>query len=180
MRFIKIESQNDTERLGRTFAMSVPVRRRRKKLTKGMKMKVSSLLILMSLSFASISFGMGSKLPPSGDGSGRLQCAYYDTGSHEEHGYHSSRQECEKKHHGNCEERCFSYSTTCEYEGVRTEYVRDQFGNSQRQEVRQTYSVTDRDEYIARNEARRSCDYAYPRNDYCSLKSCSEDARRRH
>ena len=138
--------------------------------------------LIMGIIFisSSISFGMGSKLPPIGDGTGRPQCAYYDTGSHEEHGNHSSLEDCQRHHHGKCEQRCFSYSTTCEVEGVRTEYVRDQFGNYQREQVRNVYTASARDEYDARNEARRACEYAYPRNDFCSVKRCDEDARRRN
>ena len=113
--------------------------------------------------FASLNlFALDGPSTPSGSGRGnQLQCKYYDEGW-EEHGYHNSCQECHKKH-GDCEERCYSYTYTCKVTG------RDKDGNIE------TFTALGANERRVGDEAIDRCYQAGSRN--CYLDRCDESSR---
>lgn len=139
---------------------------------------LATAILVTSLS----SNALSGKTPPRNDGSGNVQCAWYDSGKKEEHGPHLTQDEC-LKHHGSCSQRCFVYENVCTVEGLRVEFetVRETVNGqiherTQRKDVLTSYTGRHRDEFRAREIADRECLMAFPRQDSCRQKSCYEDA----
>jgi hypothetical protein len=148
-----------------------------------MKFALLNLFSLFSLTIFSMSavstaaFGASGKLPPANDGSGRMQCAWYDAGSTEEHGPHQDQQECLALHHGKCNQMCFEYIQSCQVEGIHS--VRELVsGQETLREVRRTYRGEGFDRYQAQDIGYRSCYQDYPHNESCRVTTCTEDSRR--
>jgi hypothetical protein len=143
---------------------------------KGGFMKSNILgMVLLVAAMSSTAAALGGKTPPTNNGSGYIQCAWYDLGKHEEHGNHLSEGEC-RQAHGTCQERCFDFEQVCTVEGVVIEIVQGSDGKPQRKDVITLFKGRDRDHRRAREMALRDCDYSYPRQDSCRVQSCSEEA----
>lgn len=122
-------------------------------------------ILFLSINALSISSFASGKNPPSSGGYGGLRCAAYDAGKDEEHGPHSSCSSCLSKH-GNCEERCFTYTFSCRSEGYRINY-------NGREELITSYG-DGYSEMDARHRAEEKC--YYDRLSRCRVVSCNETA----
>lgn len=137
-----------------------------------MKKVFASLILLSCLS----SFAMSGKTPPSSNGSGGVQCAWYDGGSYEEHSPHISREDCIRSGHASCNEQCYTYDQVCSVEGSHREYVKDEKGNPIMKDILQQFSGRDRDMWRAQDQAMQSCRYSGIRQDTCRITGCHEEA----
>ena len=146
--------------------------------------QLNGLILAVAVLLASLaSDALSGKTPPRNDGSGNTQCAWYDAGSTEEHGPHLTQDGCLQSGHGRCDQRCYVYESVCSVEGLRVEFVTVRqtvngqiIERSERKDVLTSYTGRHRDEYRAREIADRECLTAFPRQDSCRQKSCSEDA----
>ena len=120
------------------------------------------------------SMALSGKTPPTSNGSGASQCAWYDSGKTEEHGPHLNEQDC-KNRHSSCQERCFSYQQVCQAEGSRVDRTNGQVSGK---DILTTYSARDQDIYRAREMALNRCYTDYPRQDNCHITSCTEESSR--
>lgn len=138
--------------------------------------KLNGLIIVISVMAALTSNAMSGKTPPRNDGSGNMQCAWYDSGKTEEHGNHLTLEECNRSGHPSCSQRCFVYENVCKVDGIRIEIATDKDGKPVRRDVVTSYSGRHRDQFRAREIADRECLMAFPRQDSCRQSGCHEDA----
>lgn len=130
----------------------------------------------ISVSFVSLNgLALSGKTPPRNDGSGSIQCAWYDSGKKEEHGIHHTKEEC-SAHHGSCSERCFVYESVCKVEGIRVEFITNKEGKVERKETKSDFRGQHKDEWRAREIADRECLSAHPIQDRCMPAGCHEEA----
>ena len=139
-----------------------------------MKSVFASLILLSCLS----SFAMSGKTPPSNNGSGGVQCAWYDSGKHEEHSAHISQQSCLDSGHGSCSERCYTYDQVCTVVGVHNEYVKDSAGNNVMKNISTNFTGRDRDLWRSQESAMHACRMSSVAQDSCNLSGCSDVANR--
>jgi hypothetical protein len=139
---------------------------------------MKSVLLTITFLVASPVFAFSGKLPPANDHSGNEQCRFYDAGSTEEHAPHISALECESKHNGKCDMRCYVYESRCEVKGTNIRIEKQSDGSERRIEETKNYSATERDENEAREVARYNCEHDFPRNESCLIQSCSDIANR--
>ncbi len=142
---------------------------------RGGKVKLHAALALGLFLYWSNVNALSGKTPPRNDGSGSIQCAWYDSGKKEEHGIHHTEQDC-KAHHGSCSERCFVYESVCKVEGIRVEFEKTADGKIERKELKTEFRGQHRDEWRAREIADRECLTASPLQDRCLSTGCYEDA----
>lgn len=137
-----------------------------------MKKVFASLILLSCIN----SFALSGKTPPVSNGSGGVQCAWYDGGSYEEHAPHITQQDCLASGHASCDERCYTYEQVCTVEGVHNEFVKDAAGNNVMKNIVNTFTGRDRDLWRAQDLAMQSCRYSSVRQDTCRITSCTEEA----
>ena len=137
--------------------------------------KLNGLIIVASVFMGLSANALSGKNPPRNDGSGNVQCAWYDSGKKEEHGNHLTQDECLASH-GSCGQRCFVYEQVCSVEGLRVEFITNKEGKVERRDIRTSFSGRHRDEFRAREIADRECLMAFPRQDGCRPMGCHEDA----
>lgn len=135
---------------------------------------VSSLIMFVGLNV----FATSGKTPPSNRGDGSIQCAWYDSGSTEEHGPHITQQECLSSGHGSCQERCFTYDQVCTTEGITHEVKLNDKGEQVVREIKTSFEGRAIDIWTSREISRSRCLQAWPRQDSCLVQSCHEEANR--
>ena len=129
--------------------------------------KLNGLIIAVSLMAGLSASALSGKNPPRNDGSGNVQCAWYDAGSTEEHGPHLTLDECNRAGHPRCDQRCYVYDSVCRVDGIRIEIASDKDGKPVRRDVVTSFSGRHHDEFRAREIADRECLLAFPRQDSC-------------
>jgi len=139
-----------------------------------MKAVIVGLVLLAGINV----FALSGKTPPASNGSGGVQCAWYDGGKYEEHAPHVSQQDCLNSGHASCEERCFTYTQVCTVEGVHNEYVKDDKGNPVMKNISMNFVGRDQDLWRAQEEAMHDCRMSSVQQDTCRLSSCTEEANR--
>lgn len=139
-----------------------------------MKQLFASIILLSCLN----SLALDGKSAPRSNGSGGVQCAWYDAGSHEEHAPHISQQDCLASGHGRCDERCYTYDQVCSVEGSHREYVKDQAGNNVMKDIITRFSGRDRDLWRAQEIAIHNCHMSSVYQENCRITSCTEEANR--